>query len=179
MRRLPIEGGTMRFVLALALGCVLSMAAYAEERPQGACRNDVQKFCKDVAPGGGAIARCLAKNESQLSEGCRQAIEKGREQLEEFSEACKADAQQLCKDVRPGRGRITRCLAQNKDRLSPACREKITQVEQRHPCMADMERFCKGVQPGGGAINRCLSEHQAQLAPACKAAFDKAQKKKQ
>ena len=71
-----------------------------------------------------------------------------------------------------------RCLAQNKEQLSPACKEKIAEAERHHPCMADIERHCKGMHPGGGRVAHCLKEHQAQLAPACKAALAHAEKKK-
>lgn len=170
----------MRSMLVFALCCaLLSATAFAQQSERGACRADVQKFCGNVTPGGGAIARCLAQHESELSDACRQRIASGRERMKEFSEACKADADQLCKQVQAGGGRMMRCLAQNKDRLSPACREEIAAVERRHPCMADMERFCQGVQPGAGGVNRCLGEHQAELAPACKAALEHARKKKQ
>lgn len=168
----------MRMMLAVLLGVALSSIAQAEEGRRGACRADVQKFCKDVAPGGGAIARCLAQHESELSPACRDRVAKGREQAEEFAEACKPDAERLCKQVQAGGGRVMRCLAHNKEQLSPACKEKIAEAERRHPCMADMERYCKNVQPGAGRVEQCLKEHRADLAPACKAALAHAEQKK-
>jgi hypothetical protein len=35
-----------------------------------ACREDAQKFCKDLKAGGGRIAECLRQHQGELSEGC-------------------------------------------------------------------------------------------------------------
>ena len=139
-----------------------------QEKP-GACRADVERLCKGIQPGGGRIAMCLKQHASEVSPGCREAIAGAKKQIEEFAEACKPDAEKLCKGVQPGQGRIARCLAEHKDQLSPACRDKFTQAENRHPCLKDVERFCKGVQPGGGRIVECLKKHEAELSAECKA----------
>ena len=54
-------------------------AAQSAEKGGGACRADVEKFCKDVKPGGGRIVQCLVKNETQLSPACREDMAKARE----------------------------------------------------------------------------------------------------
>lgn len=36
-----------------------------------ACREDAEKFCKDIQPGEGKIVRCLKEHEASLSEKCR------------------------------------------------------------------------------------------------------------
>ena len=80
---------------------------------------------KGVQPGGGRIAICLKQHESELSPRCRERIVEAKEQIQEFAEACKRDAEKSCKGVQPGRGRIARCLVEHKDQLSAGCREKI------------------------------------------------------
>lgn len=40
------------------------------------CRWDVARFCSDVAPGGGRIARCMQARRDQLSPECKDALEK-------------------------------------------------------------------------------------------------------
>jgi Golgi apparatus protein 1 len=147
------------------------MPVHAGNQEQGACRADVQKFCKGVAPGDGAIARCLSQHQSEISPGCRDRMAQGRRRAEEFAEACKADAAKVCNQVQPGGGRMLRCLAASKEQLSAPCREKIAQAEKRHPCMAEIERLCKSVQPGEGRVHECLRQHQGELAGACKAAL--------
>jgi hypothetical protein len=42
---------------------------------------------------------------------------------------CREDAEQFCKGVAPGAGRVLACLKGNVGRLSPACKEQLKQVE--------------------------------------------------
>jgi hypothetical protein len=43
-----------------------------------ACHDDVERLCHDVKPGRGQIRECLKAHESELSTGCRAAIEEAR-----------------------------------------------------------------------------------------------------
>ncbi len=40
-------------------------------------------------------------------------------------EACKADYEKYCKQVRPGGGRIIECLSQHLDELTPQCKSVV------------------------------------------------------
>ena len=123
---------------------------------------------------------CLKQHESEVSSECRQNIAAAEVAGKELAEACKPDAEKLCKGIRPGKGRIARCLTEHRDQLSGACREKIAQSEKRHPCAKDMQRLCKGVQPGDGRIMKCMKQHEAELSAECKAhqAHDPAHERK-
>lgn len=159
--------------LSIVVGLLTIFAAQAEEKEmRGACRADLQKLCKDIQPGGGRLVMCLKQHESEVSPGCREEMAEAKKEVKEFAEACKGDAQTLCKGVQPGQGRVLRCLAENKEKLSSGCRAEIVESESRHPCMKDVERLCKGVQPGGGRIMECMKQHEAELSPACKAHHD-------
>lgn len=169
-----MEGSIMKRILGAYLlvigGLSMVSAAQAEEKEgHGACRADVQKLCKEVQPGGGRIAACLKQHESEISPGCRKRMAEGRKEVKEFAEACKADVETLCKGVQSGQGRIMRCLSEHSDKLTDACRAKISEAQSRHPCMKDMERLCKDVPPGQGRMAECMKEHEAQLSPECKA----------
>jgi hypothetical protein len=100
----------------------------AEEAPRGACRADVEKLCQGVERGKGAVARCLKEHEASLSSECKEAIARSREKARALGKACKEDAQQFCKDVNPGRGRIVRCLQQNADKVSQVCRAALLET---------------------------------------------------
>ena len=157
------------YLLVIGGLSMVSVAQAEEKEGSGACRADVQKLCKGVQPGGGRIAACLKQHESEISPGCRERIAEAREEVKEIAEACKADSEALCKGVQPGQGRIMRCLAEHNDKLSSACRAKISEAQSHHPCMKDMERLCKDVQPGQGRMAECMKKHEAQLSPECKA----------
>jgi hypothetical protein len=116
-----------------------------------ACKPDAEKFCKDVHPGGGRIIACLKQHAADLSPECKAAGGKLREEHggrghgdehqgkdqdgddrggKDHGEgagkgramaACRADAQKLCADVRPGGGRIIDCLQQQQAQVSAGC----------------------------------------------------------
>ena len=95
-------------VLLVFAALVLSDSAQADDREaHGACKSDVQKLCKGVESGGGRIAACLKQHEAELSAGCKKRIAEAQEEGRELAQACKGDAEALCKDVQnkaAGRG---------------------------------------------------------------------------
>jgi hypothetical protein len=40
-----------------------------------ACKSDTSRFCWNVGPANGAVAACMRAHSSELSEGCREAVE--------------------------------------------------------------------------------------------------------
>lgn len=99
---------------------------------RGPCASDVEKFCRDVQAGGGRIVRCLKQHEQGLSPACTQHIADVKKQAQEFREACEDDVLRFCGDVRPGGGRIVRCLKQHEPELSPDCRAKMQQKKKEN-----------------------------------------------
>lgn len=90
---------------------------------------------------------------------------------------CRTDVASLCKDVKPGEGRVALCLQEHEADLSGPCRDHMAetqaQLEQRRKefreaCGADVDQFCKGVQFGEGRVNECLKSNQDQLSQVCK-----------
>ncbi len=65
----------MLMVFAVALLSIGVAAAADSPAAKGPCADDIAKYCKDVKPGGGGIARCLKENEKQLSPACKSSIE--------------------------------------------------------------------------------------------------------
>lgn len=86
----PLHHAIAPLAIALALSVMMvSAASHAQQAPPAlppeaqnpavqaaaqACAGDIQKFCPNVAPGGGRIIRCLVWNQAGVSEVCRAAI---------------------------------------------------------------------------------------------------------
>ena len=88
---------------------------------RGACKADIEKFCKDIKPGGGRIWVCLESNGDRLSKECANHMALGREKSREFRQACKGDVEKFCKGIVAGKGRIVSCLKSHEAELSNAC----------------------------------------------------------
>jgi len=85
---------------------------------------------------------------------------------------CKVDAENQCKNIPPGGGRIIACLKAHETSLSLPCKEKLAAGDAKmekikQACQPDAEKFCKGIKPGDGRIASCLKSHESELAPAC------------
>lgn len=73
----------MRILLAcgLVVGCML-VAAPIQARAQEMediktyCKEDIERLCKGIEPGGGRLLKCLKANTKEMSVGCAQALEK-------------------------------------------------------------------------------------------------------
>jgi hypothetical protein len=114
---------TKTIVAAVSLSALLSMPSLA--KGTSACKEDIQKFCKDVAPGKGAIAKCLSEHQADLSDACKAQAKKMKKAAEKISAACKSDVQKLCPDVMPGDGRVAACLKTHETEVSSHCKETL------------------------------------------------------
>lgn len=106
--------------VVLGMGSGLSAEAVA---PREACKADVEKFCGEVQPAGGAVLKCLRDRKEQLSESCREALAGARVAAEKGASACRIDVERFCKEVKPGEGRILACLKAHEAELSASCKE--------------------------------------------------------
>jgi hypothetical protein len=88
----------------------------------GACKDDVDKFCKDVRPGGGRIWACLKNHEADLTQPCKDHMAATRERAAGFNAACKADMDKFCKGIPHGKGRVASCLKSHEAELSEPCK---------------------------------------------------------
>ncbi|GIL17366.1 MAG: hypothetical protein BroJett040_11170 [Oligoflexia bacterium] len=98
---------------------------------QGPCHDDIQKFCKDVQPGEGRMAKCMKDNKDKFSKACQDHMAQMKEAVKEGKEACYEDIKKLCADVKPGGGRIIKCLNENKDKLSDTCKAQHEQMKEK------------------------------------------------
>jgi hypothetical protein len=88
---------------------------------RGECKADIEKFCKDIKPGGGRIWVCLKSNGDRLSQECANHMALVSERSKEFRQACKGDVEKFCKGIVAGKGRIVSCLKSHEAELSNAC----------------------------------------------------------
>jgi hypothetical protein len=106
--------------------------------------------------------------------------------MKNVKEACKSTAQTLCKDIKPGRGRVVQCLmeAHEKNQITDAsCKTSIDEAKKhlaprmglnaagrlekreeieakvKSACKQETETFCPGKEIGKGLIH-CLRENK-------------------
>jgi len=53
---------------------------------------------------------------------------------------CKANREQYCGDVKPGKGRIIKCLKAHENDLTPACKEKLAEMKKHYQERANKEK---------------------------------------
>lgn len=89
---------------------------------------------------------------------------------------CQDDVKRLCPQVTPGTMEARKCITDNVDKLSEACRQRLGSRARRqgYPvrlkgCESDLDKFCKGVMPGAGRLMKCLREHEKEVSAECKA----------
>jgi len=107
--------------------------AGAQQRSEGPCAGDVKKFCGDVKPGQGAIAKCMKAHEAEVSPACREISKARAEKAGRVREECRADAEKFCKGIAPGGGRILSCLKSRQPELQPACAAEFKRAGNRRP----------------------------------------------
>lgn len=106
------------------------------------CKNDFEKFCKNVPPGPGMM-ECLFKNIAGLSKECATAVNKMVEQhkkMEAMKKACEADFLKYCKKPEPNSGVFPgpiagpgphgpmKCIKDNFAKFTPACQKAINEL---------------------------------------------------
>ena len=118
--------------IIVSLFCVVLYSnshAYAQESL--ICADDIEKYCKEIKPGGGRILNCLKTREAELSVSCRGKIRELQGIITACEQACSGDIAQFCKDIQPGGGRIIKCLREHDKELSPSCTAKLEMIGKR------------------------------------------------
>jgi hypothetical protein len=83
-------------------------------------------------------------------------------------DACRAEADKFCKDMKPGEGKLLKCLQGHEAEVSDACRARLNTINQFMACVEDIMHFCPGEVPVGGEAIKCLRLHDTDLSTACK-----------
>ncbi len=89
-----------------------------------ACREDVDRHCRAVEPGGGRVLNCLAQQQLELAPACEDQVGRvtaAREQIRTLRSACAADLAAVCPGTPPQAGAVLECLRAHEGALSPGC----------------------------------------------------------
>ncbi len=95
---------------------------------------------------------------------------------------CGEDVRHFCPDVKPGAGRVNKCLEEHEAQVSQACRVKLEADTERvraliaefsDACQDDSQRLCATVRPGEGRMLTCLTRNDYALSPKCLAEVTK------
>jgi hypothetical protein len=113
-----------KFLSILALMIALSPVAVRIARAN-VCDPEIEKQCSNVQPGNGALASCIQSQWDQFSYDCREQLKAMDSTLRSLQQACSYDAYAYCRDIRPGYGRVKKCLRDNLDKLSNSCRNAL------------------------------------------------------
>ena len=133
---------TLKCVLILLGVLLLTTSAFAESDivstvKQG-CNKEINTYCKEVTPGEGRVLACLYAYSDKLTNRCEYALYDAAVQLERavaaltyIANECRDDIQTYCSAVRPGGGRILRCLESNESKISDRCKSAAKDVGLR------------------------------------------------
>lgn len=103
--------------------------------------------------------------------------------LDTFAEGCQQELTTICKDVKPGDGRIIACLYAFQDKLTPKCEfalyDSVNQLDKTlsmlnyaiGECKEDLKKNCADVKAGEGRLLDCLSKNEAKVSARCNAAL--------
>jgi len=165
-----------------------------------ACRSDVAQFCAEVEGGEGRVHSCLRQNRASLSPKCAEEEEKlniiqstNIEFRPRLKKLCREERAEYCKDVKPGRGRVIRCLQENvgKTGFSDGCRTEVNRRQMRRmkdykldfgvakECKkAIKEGVCKDAKEKADGENSavlvCLTHNYGELEEGCRGEVSRA-----
>jgi hypothetical protein len=97
---------------------------------EGPCSNDLKTYCARIVPGEARVADCLATHFREIQPSCRGLITAARNKFDGMTQACKTDAEKLCKGVPYREGRVLSCLKVRQADLGPACAAAFKSVGQ-------------------------------------------------
>ncbi|MEW6038769.1 MAG: cysteine rich repeat-containing protein [Pseudomonadota bacterium] len=127
MRTIASKTGIGRLeLIALFILLAIAWAGPGNSAPHPLpCSDEIARYCKNLGIGGGRIRNCLKEHQARLSPACRSGLESSLARHREIQAACGADVERLCRDVRPGKGRVAGCLREHHRQVSPACKDTL------------------------------------------------------
>lgn len=120
----------MKLILSSVFVFACGNVALASHGGHGPCAKDVDTLCASVEKGHGRIMKCLHDNKDKVSAECSAHMEKMKEAMKDVHAACEEDVGTHCHDVKPGGGRIMKCMKEHKDQLSETCKAEIEKKKE-------------------------------------------------
>jgi Cysteine rich repeat len=121
----------MLFIIVSLFCIILYFHSHANAEEALICADDIEKYCKEIKPGGGRLLKCLKAHETELSASCCAKIGELQGIITECEQACSGDIARFCKEIQPGGGRILKCLKGHDKELSPPCSAKLEMIGKR------------------------------------------------
>ena len=128
--------GAALALLGLGLGSDALALEQAVEIAKDGCKVELEKYCKDVTPGGERLLQCLSAHEDKLSGRCVYMLHKASRRVEDFMLAakhltteCATDIHDKCGGAKIGEGVIAPCLKKNLGTISLQCRQAMKDTE--------------------------------------------------
>jgi hypothetical protein len=122
--------GKLLFMISTLFACTIAPLP-AEAQFTGPCADTVNKYCKDVTPGGGRIIQCLNDHRDDQSLKCRDWIEAQTRSMNELNTVCAKEIVTFCNFDYVDNVRIYRCLVTNYAGLSFDCKDKVREIKER------------------------------------------------
>lgn len=108
----------------------------AVQRIEGACGEEIERFCGDVTPGGGRLASCMDAYSDQLSRSCqsalRRAVNRVQQAVANLADTCMSAVQQQCGNA----DNVKQCLQQKNASLPQSCQTIVAVVQQGRQALA-------------------------------------------
>lgn len=96
------------------------------------CGKDIERFCRRVNLGGGAVADCLEQHAANVSPNCKATAATTAALLRRRAAAraavpqlCELDRLQYCGGIQPGDAQILGCMYSSRRVLRPECRQAL------------------------------------------------------
>ena len=119
------------FCLAAAVLAAVLVAPPSPAQIAGPCAETVAKFCKDVVPGDGRLAKCLNEHRDDQSIACRDWVADQQKSVNDLIAACPEEIATLCSVDPTDKIRIYLCLMGNYTALKVDCRSKLGEIRDR------------------------------------------------
>ena len=152
------------------------------------CKADIDQFCADHKGDRAKVMACLLDHQDDLSKRCKKRVSKrlnkpkNKKGAKKLYRVCKTDITEHCQEAGKNKGKVLKCLKDNKENLEPTCKAKMRKVlrkmrrrQAKRACKADVKTHCAGIKPGKGRIKACLKSNMDKLSQSCKDRFNKPQ----